>query len=343
MALKLIYQMFAKLLSWIMLCVRSDTANEIEILVLRHQLAVLQRRTPQPQLNWSDRAVIAALARLFPTRHRRAFLITQCVSTAQAAWRFRRPCTCTYLGIHETVCHVRDDRRISPEPVTVRPQARPHLAALGMAFTDVAFVHWPYPPHQLEPLLPPDVTPDTFDGTGYVGLVAFRMRSYGEFLEFNVRTYSVDRRGRRGVVFLTMEADRLPWVLAARAARLPYRWSRMSLTRDLHEIDYRSRRRWPGPIGTGTHIRLRVGPPIPGSPLEHFLTARWRLHHRVTATTVIAQLAHNPWPLHAAELLGLHDNLLAATGVATPTGPPASVLYSPGVRGRMGLPPSHRA
>jgi putative transposase len=55
---------------------RSDTANEIEILVLRHQLAVLQRRTPQPRLNWSDRAVIAALARLLPTRRRHAFLIT---------------------------------------------------------------------------------------------------------------------------------------------------------------------------------------------------------------------------------------------------------------------------
>jgi len=46
MALKLIYQMFAKLLSWMVLHIRSDTANEIEILVLRHQLAVLQRRTP---------------------------------------------------------------------------------------------------------------------------------------------------------------------------------------------------------------------------------------------------------------------------------------------------------
>ena len=49
MALKLIYQMFAKLLSWMVLHVRSDTANEIEILVLRHQLAVLQRRTPRPR------------------------------------------------------------------------------------------------------------------------------------------------------------------------------------------------------------------------------------------------------------------------------------------------------
>jgi uncharacterized protein len=235
---------------------------------------------------------------------------------------------------------VGDDRRVSPEPVTVRPLSRPHLAALGVAFTDVAFLHWPYPANEIEPLLPPDVTPDTFAGTAYVGLVAFRMRCYGEFLEFNVRTYSVDNRGRRGVVFLTMEADRLPWVLAARGARLPYRWSRMSLARDRHEIDYRSTRRWPGPSGAGTRFRLRVGAPTQGSPLEHFLTARWRLHHRVNAATVTAQLVHDAWPLHAAELLDLDDDLVAATGLATPTEPPTSVLYSPGVRGRMGLPPS---
>jgi hypothetical protein len=66
MSVKLIYQMFAKLLSWMVLHTRSDTANEIEILVLRHQLAVLQRRKPRPQISWNDRAVIAALARLLP-------------------------------------------------------------------------------------------------------------------------------------------------------------------------------------------------------------------------------------------------------------------------------------
>jgi hypothetical protein len=42
-ALTLIYQMFAKLLGWMVLRIRSDTAKDIEILVLRHQLAVLQR------------------------------------------------------------------------------------------------------------------------------------------------------------------------------------------------------------------------------------------------------------------------------------------------------------
>ena len=66
MALRLIYQMFFKLLGWIVLRTRSDTSKEIEILVLRHQLAVLQRRTPRPRMSWTDRALIAALTRLLP-------------------------------------------------------------------------------------------------------------------------------------------------------------------------------------------------------------------------------------------------------------------------------------
>src|SRR3954462_1802830 len=74
--MKLIYQVFTKLLSWMVLHARSDTANEIEILVLRHQLAVLQRRTPRPQIRWSDRAMTAALARLLPACRRRGLLVT---------------------------------------------------------------------------------------------------------------------------------------------------------------------------------------------------------------------------------------------------------------------------
>src|SRR5688500_12052232 len=68
--------MFAKLLGWMVLHARSDTAKEIEILVLRHQLAVLQRPTSRPRMNWTDRAVIAALARLLPARRRLGLLIT---------------------------------------------------------------------------------------------------------------------------------------------------------------------------------------------------------------------------------------------------------------------------
>ena len=76
MALRLIYQMFAKLLGWIVLRTRADATKDIEILVLRHQLAVLQRRTPRPPITWTDRALIAALTRLLPVHRRLGLLVT---------------------------------------------------------------------------------------------------------------------------------------------------------------------------------------------------------------------------------------------------------------------------
>jgi hypothetical protein len=70
------YTTFTRVLGWMVLLARSDTAKEIEILVLRHQLAVLQRRTPRPRMSWTDRALIAALTRLVPTRRRLELLVT---------------------------------------------------------------------------------------------------------------------------------------------------------------------------------------------------------------------------------------------------------------------------
>jgi hypothetical protein len=73
--LGLIYQILTKLLSWLVLRARSET-KEIEILVLRHQLAVLRRRTRRPRASWADRALIAALTRLLPTPRRLGLLVT---------------------------------------------------------------------------------------------------------------------------------------------------------------------------------------------------------------------------------------------------------------------------
>ena len=70
------YLMFAMLLGWMLLRTRSDTNKDIEILVLRHQLAVLQRRTPRPRVFWAGRALTAALARLLPARRRLGLIVT---------------------------------------------------------------------------------------------------------------------------------------------------------------------------------------------------------------------------------------------------------------------------
>jgi putative transposase len=58
-------------LAWIALLARSDRAKDAEILILRHQVAVLQRQAKTPRMSWADRAALAAMAGLLPRNHLR--------------------------------------------------------------------------------------------------------------------------------------------------------------------------------------------------------------------------------------------------------------------------------
>src|SRR4029450_4859248 len=68
--------MLARVLTWLALLARSDAVKDIEILVLRHELAVLRRHNPRPRLTWADRALLAALSRLLPAPLRRLRLVS---------------------------------------------------------------------------------------------------------------------------------------------------------------------------------------------------------------------------------------------------------------------------
>ncbi|GAB2576005.1 hypothetical protein Aab01nite_13640 [Paractinoplanes abujensis] len=233
---------------------------------------------------------------------------------------------------------------MDPEVVTLSTPRPVRRSLLVQRWADLAFLHWTADPALVAPLLPAGTGPDTLDGVTYVGLIGFRMQGvgflrgpgvpyFGTFAETNVRLYSVDAAGRRGVVFRSLEAERLIPVLVARAAlNLPYMWSRMRLTRDGDVLTYTTRRRWPGPRGAASAMTVRVGAPITHpSPVEQFVTARWGLHTSVGGRTVHLANDHPVWPLHRAELLSLSDTLIAAAGLPQPVGPPVSVLYSPGV------------
>jgi hypothetical protein len=60
-SLRLLYLIFDRLLGWLLLLGRTPASKDLELLVLRHEVAVLRRTNPTPHLNWADRAVFAAL------------------------------------------------------------------------------------------------------------------------------------------------------------------------------------------------------------------------------------------------------------------------------------------
>jgi putative transposase len=76
MSLRLLYLIFIRLCGWLILLSRSSASKDAELLVLRHEVAVLRRTHPRRRLDWADRAVMAALIRLLPGRLRARRLVT---------------------------------------------------------------------------------------------------------------------------------------------------------------------------------------------------------------------------------------------------------------------------
>jgi hypothetical protein len=216
----------------------------------------------------------------------------------------------------------------------------------------MTFLHWRYPVDVIAPLLEPGLRVHTFDGTAWVSMTPFDMRGVrppgvpplpwlSRFAETNVRTYVRGPDGGAGIFFFSLDAARLPAVLAAQAGlRLPYRWSDAGVRIGGGCLHYRGVRRWPGPAGVGYRARIQVGARYDDAelgPLDHFLTARFRLYTRVSGRLVSVDVEHPPWPLYRARVVDLRQDLLSAAGLPPPGAAPL-LHASSGVRVRIGVP-----
>lgn len=231
------------------------------------------------------------------------------------------------------------------------PPERIVSRTMRQRWSDLAFLHWAFPPEAVQRLLPDELRVDLFDDTAWVGIVPFRLEIslprlpfvpwVSRFAEVNVRTYVVGPDARRGIWFLSLDAARLGAALVARKTyRIPYVWSRTKVDRDGTTVRYETERLWPR--GSAASLTAQVEPnsfvpPDACSPLERFLTCRWRLyspaplelpasHIQLFAT----QVEHTPWPLWRARCLGLRETLLQAAGLDRPDCP-ALAHFSPGV------------
>ena len=75
-SLRLLYLIFVQILGLVLLMGRTSSTKDVELLILRHEVAVLRRTNPRPRLDWADRAVLAALIRRLPGALRAHRLVT---------------------------------------------------------------------------------------------------------------------------------------------------------------------------------------------------------------------------------------------------------------------------
>lgn len=195
----------------------------------------------------------------------------------------------------------------------VRPTRRP---VMRQRWDDLFFLHWEYAAEAIQSRLPAGLTVDTFEGKAYLGVVGFRMNAVrplglpalpwlSYFNELNVRTYVRDASGEPGVWFFSLDCDRAPAVVIARAGfGLPYEHAAMSFGPGLAQS---CRRR--GEPETAHYAWSATTSPqiaVPGS-LEFHLSERYSFFSVRGGRLVRGQVHHSPYELSPADTTAWSD------------------------------------
>ena len=205
-------------------------------------------------------------------------------------------------------------------PATVGARLTPFV----QHWRSLSFIHLPVDPADVQRRIPSDLRVDVAAGTAWVSIVPFilSVRALGfvpagrllTFPEINVRTYVVGPDGNRGIWFLSLYAPHLVVNWAALLTYgLPYRWAQVRAEVSRHRRAFSVQ--FPLHKTCARRIEIHVGQPISEpnlTPLDLFLTARWRLYHKVHSRVCFSDVEHKRWALAGGSVTGLDENLLAA-------------------------------
>lgn len=204
------------------------------------------------------------------------------------------------------------------------PELSERMTTIRHRWTHLALVHWRCDPAALRDLVPPGTRPDLIDGSAWVGVVGYRFDAtalgrvpapgcLGRLRTVAVEIPTVDRAGRRGVAYRTLEVDNPAAVLAARTViGAPYRPARVGMRATGDSVEFRSRR-----AASRTGLRLAVTARSDARPdaVSSELATRAGIHVRHLGVTAFWRREHLPLVLRPGTVDRVGGDLDAAVGV----------------------------
>lgn len=200
---------------------------------------------------------------------------------------------------------------------------------MAQVWHDLLFAHWPISFDVMRPLVPPELSLDTYANQCWLGVVPFWMSgvrpralppipSLSRFPELNLRTY-VTVGNKPGVFFFSLDAAsrlavwgartffQLPYYLATISARWAEDWVYYDSQRVSENAELRARYRPVGPQFEAAH-----------NTLEYFLTERYCLYTVSSGNVSRCDIHHEPWKLQAAEALISKNSVARASRLDLP-------------------------
>jgi uncharacterized protein YqjF (DUF2071 family) len=216
-------------------------------------------------------------------------------------------------------------------PNTQRPWPVPNTPwIMKQSWYDLLFLHYPIPVQALLPYVPPGMHLDTFNNTAWISVVPFWMSGIrfrgtpavpylSQFPEINVRTYvTVD--DKPGVYFFSLDAQsRIGVFFGKNFYKLPYYYSKMSVSHKGKDILYASARTEDPSI----QFQARYKPvsdvfQAEKGTLDYWLVERYCLAAYDNHRTYLSEINHKPWQLQRADYSVTQNTMLHPFGISLP-------------------------